>query len=83
MARFSKGHDRATRVIGGGRMLRAPRAFSGTSGVARLDSPIAEVVDNLMQAGLEHHTAIVYGEHRPALRKLAELLRIKIIELTS
>lgn len=83
MARFSKGHDRATMVIGGGQMLRAPLAFSGTSGVARLDSPIVEVVDNLMQAGLEHHTAIVYGEHRPALRKLAELLRIKIIELTS
>ena len=83
MARFSKGHDRATMVIGGGQMLRAPLAFSGTSGVARLDSPIGEVVDNLMQAGLEHHTAIVYGEHRPVLRKLAELLRIKIIELTS
>ncbi len=83
MARFSKGHDRATMVIGGGEMLRAPLAFSGTSGVARLDSPIGEVLDNLMKAGLEHHTAIVYGEHRPALRKLADLLNIEVIELTS
>ncbi len=83
MARFSKGHDRAAMVIGGGEMVRAPLAFSGTSGVARLDSPIGEVLDNLMNAGLEHHTAIVYGEHRPALRKLADLLNIEVIELTS
>ena len=83
MARFSKGHDRATMVLGGGEMVRAPLAFSGTSGVARLDSPIGEVVDRLMKAGLEHHTALVYGEHRPALRKLADLLNIEIIELTS
>ncbi len=83
MARFSKGHDRAAMVLGGGEMVRAPLAFSGTSGVARLDSPIGEVLDNLMKAGLEHHTAIVYGEHRPALRKLADLLNIEIIELTS
>jgi len=82
MARFSKGHDRATMVIGAGEMLKAPLAFSGTSGVARLDSPVDEVLDNLMQAGLEHHSAIVYGEHRPALRKLADMLNIGIIELT-
>jgi L-fucose isomerase-like protein len=83
MARFSKGHDRATMVLGGGEMVRAPLPFSGTSGVAKLDSPIGEVLDNMMNAGLEHHTAIVYGEFRPALRKLAILLNIEITELTS
>jgi len=83
MARFSKGHERATLVIGGGEMVRAPLAFSGTSGVARLDSPIDEVLSNMMHAGLEHHSAIVYGEHRPALRKLAALLNIDTIELTA
>jgi L-fucose isomerase-like protein len=83
MARFSNGHDRATMVLGGGEMVRAPLAFSGTSGVAKLDSPIGEVLDNLMQAGLEHHTALVYGEFRPALRKLATLLNIEIVELTN
>ena len=44
---------------------------------------IGEVLDNLMQAGLEHHTAIVYGEFRPALRKLATLINIEIVELTN
>lgn len=83
MARFSKGHDTATMVLGGGEMIRAPLAFSGTSGVARLDSPIGEVLDNMMKAGLEHHTAIVYGEHRPTLRVLASLIGVEVVELTN
>ncbi len=82
MARLSKGRGKTSLVIGGGEMLRAPLAFSGTAGVARLDSPVEEVVDNLMAAGLEHHTAIVYGEHRAALRYLAKLLDIELVELT-
>ena len=82
LARFSKGRDTASMVLGAGEMLKAPLAFSGTSGVARLDSPIDRVLDKLMQAGLEHHSAIVYGEHRPALRKIAELLDIEVVELT-
>lgn len=82
MARFSKGCGKTRLVIGGGEMQRAPLAFSGTSGVAKLDSPVGEVLDNLMQAGLEHHSAIVYGEHRPALRCLAKLLNVEVVELT-
>ncbi len=82
MARLSKGHGRTRMVLGGGDMQREPLAFSGTAGVARLDSPVTEVLENLMQAGLEHHTSIVYGEHRPALRSLAGLLGIEVFELT-
>lgn len=82
MARLSKGHNRTSMVLGGGEMLRAPLAFSGTAGVARLDSPAEQVLDNLMRAGLEHHTSIVYREQRPALRRLAELLGIEVVELT-
>jgi len=83
MARLSKGHGKTRLVLGGGEMQRAPLAFSGTAGVARLDSHVDEVLDNLMAAGLEHHTSIVYGDHRPALRRLAELLGIEVVELTS
>jgi len=82
MARFSKGHDKTTMIIGGGEMIRAPLAFSGTSGVARLDSPAIEVLETLMRIGLEHHTALVYGEHRASLRILAGYLGIDVIELT-
>ena len=82
LARLSKGQGCTRMVLGGGEMQRAPLAFSGTAGVARLDSPVSEVLDNLMKSGLEHHTSIVYGEHRPALRSFAGLLGIEVIELT-
>ncbi len=82
MARLSKGHDRTTMIIGGGEMIQAPLAFSGTAGVARLDSPATEVLENLMRAGLEHHTAIVYGDYRAPLRILADHLDIEVVELT-
>ena len=82
MARFSKGHGKSRLVLGGGEMLKAPLAFSGTAGVARLDSPVVDVLENLMAAGLEHHTAIVYGEHRPSLRYLAKLMAIEVVDLT-
>jgi len=82
MARLSKGHDRTAMIIGAGEMIRAPLAFSGTAGVARLDSPVSEVLERLMQAGLEHHTALVYGDHRSALRIIASHLGIEVVELT-
>jgi len=82
MARLSKGHDKTTLIIGGGEMISAPLAFSGTAGVARLDSPVLEVLGRLMRAGLEHHTALVYGDHRASLRILANQLGIEIIDLT-
>ena len=31
---------------------------------------------------MEHHTSLVYGEHRPLLRKVARLLNLEVIELT-
>jgi len=82
LARLSKGQGCTRMVLGGGQMQRAQLAFSGTAGVAKLDSPVNEVLDNMMKSGLEHHTSIVYGEQRPALRIFARLLGIEVVELT-
>jgi len=69
-------------VIGGGDMLRAPKSFSGTSGVIRFDRPAVEVFDRIMQLGLEHHLNLTYGDVRPALRAFAALVGLPTIELT-
>lgn len=82
IARISRGHGKLRLVIGGGEMLPEPLAFSGTAGVARLDSPIGDVVEKLMREGLEHHTALTYGEHRPALKCFAELIGLDVVELS-
>jgi hypothetical protein len=69
-------------MLAGGEMLRRPLAFSGTAGVAKLDIPAAAFLDKLLREGVEHHTAIAYGEHRPVLRAVAAQLGIPVVELT-
>jgi L-fucose isomerase-like protein len=69
-------------VIGGGEMLRAPKSFGGTSGVIRFDSPASEVLDVVMNRGLEHHFNITYGDVREELRVFADLVGLEVIELT-
>ncbi len=69
-------------VIGGGEMVRAPKSFTGTSGVIRFDRPAPEVFDTIMRAGLEHHFSITYGDYRDELRGFARLARLPVLELT-
>lgn len=82
LARLTQAKNEIRLVLGGAEILRAPPSFSGTSGVARFDKPAGEVLDRIMREGLEHHTGLVYGEHRPALRRLAGMLDLPVIELT-
>ena len=82
IARLSQSKNEARLIMGGGEMIRRPLAFSGTAGVARFDKPVSEVLDAIMGEGLEHHVALAYGEHRPALRRLASMLGIQAVEIT-
>ena len=69
-------------VIGGGEMVRAPKSFTGTSGVIRFDRPALEVFDTVMRKGLEHHFSITYGDVRKELRAVAQWVGIDVLELT-
>lgn len=81
ICRTSQSRGQVSLVVGGGQMLDAPLPFSGTSGVARLDSPAEEVLDTVMGEGLEHHYGIVYGDHRETLHDYAADVGIPVIEL--
>ena len=81
LARLSQARGRHAMVIGGGEMLDRPMAFTGTSGVLRFDRPAAEIGRDLIGAGIEHHMAIAYGDHRAALRDAAGALGLDILEL--
>lgn len=70
-------------VIGGGEMVRAPKSFTGTSGVLRFDRPATAVFDTIMRMGLEHHVSIVYGDYRAELRSAARLVGLPVVELTA
>ena len=80
-ARLSEATGEFRIVIGGGEMLKAPPAFSGTSGRLRFDSGAAAAMDTIMREGLEHHISIAYGDHQDALASLASMLGLSVLRL--
>jgi L-fucose isomerase-like protein len=80
-ARFSQARNETKLVLAGGEMIRAPKSFTGTSGVVRFDRPAGEVTSAMMAMGLEHHVAIVYGDVRGPLTALGEAMGLTVIQL--
>lgn len=81
IARISQATGELRLVLGRGEMLSAPKPFSGTSGTLRLEQPSRLFFDKLMKEGLEHHISLAYGEYLPALKSLASLLALPVLEL--
>jgi L-fucose isomerase-like protein len=81
VTRLSESAGQLRLVVGGGEMLEAPPAFTGTSGTVRFDSGSAHVLDTIMGEGLEHHVALAYGDHQESLIALAKLLDIPVLLL--
>jgi L-fucose isomerase-like protein len=82
LCRITQGEGRLRMMLAAGEMQKAPLAFSGTSGVARLDVPADTFRARLLAAGMEHHSSLAYGEHRPVLRRVAAYLGLELLELT-
>jgi len=80
--RLSQSKNLTRIVIGKGTMLKAPKSFSGTSGVIRFDKSASEVMDTVIKEGLEHHYAITYGNVTKSLCVLARQLNLPVLELT-
>lgn len=83
LARLSQSKNALRLVIGGGEVLKRPISYSGTSGVVRFDRPAGEVLERIIGEGLEHHVSLAYGDHRPTLRRLAQMLDIPLVDLTA
>ncbi|RMF40043.1 MAG: hypothetical protein D6754_04125 [Alphaproteobacteria bacterium] len=81
LMRISQALGQPKMVLAGAEMLRRPMAFTGTSGVLRLDRPVAAVLPDLIAGGIEHHMAVAYGDHRAALRETAAALGLPVLEL--
>jgi L-fucose isomerase-like protein len=81
IARLSQARGEHKMVLGGGEMVRAPLAFSGTAGTLRFDRDAVHVFDTIMQEGLEHHYGIVYGEYEEELVALADAWDIPVVTL--
>ena len=80
--RLSQSLNLSRMVIGKGKMIKAPKSFSGTSGVIRFDKPSTQVLDTIITEGLEHHYAITYSDVDKPLKVLARQLKLPVLELT-
>ena len=81
IARLSQARNQPKLTIAGAEVLRAPMAFTGTSGVLRFDRTADEVCATIMAEGLEHHFAMAYGDHRAALHAIAGRMGLPVLEL--
>lgn len=81
LARLSRARNEAKLAIAGAEVVRAPMAFTGCSGTIRFDRPAAEVCETIMQEGLEHHFALAYGDHKPALQAVAARWNLPVLDI--
>lgn len=81
LARISQARNTPTMIVGGGEVLRAPRSFTGTSAVVKFDGGTGDAMRRLLGHALEHHLAIVYGDHRGAVRAAGAQLGLPVAEL--
>lgn len=81
LLRISQARNKPQMILGLADMLSRPMAFTGTSGVLRFQRPADQVLNDVIDSGLEHHVALAYGDHRAALRGLAGALGLPVVEL--
>ncbi|MDJ0751509.1 MAG: hypothetical protein QNJ11_18635 [Woeseiaceae bacterium] len=81
LARLSQAKNEKKLMIAGAEVLRAPMAFTGTSGVIRFDKNVAEVCATIMDKGLEHHFALAYGDHLDSLKQIANRLDLPVLQI--
>jgi L-fucose isomerase-like protein len=83
IARLSEASGEYRLVIGRGEIIRAPKSFSGTSGLLHFDRPAREILDVILAEGLEHHISITYGDYADVLIAFAQLMNIPILQLSN
>lgn len=78
IARISQARNETRMIIGGGEVIRAPKSFTGTSAVVRFDGGTERTMHALLGMALEHHVAIVYGDHRASMAAAGRELGIDV-----
>ncbi len=81
IARLNRHSGMLRLVLGRGEMLDTPAPYSGTSGLLRLETPVRQFFDVLMQQGLEHHVSLVYGDYLAELKAFARLSSLPVLLL--
>lgn len=81
MARLSEASGEFRLVIATGEMLKSPPSFTGTSGTVRFDNGAQQVMETLLEEGLEHHISLTYGDYAETLVAVAKYLGMPVLRL--
>lgn len=81
VARLSQSRGDVRFVVAGANALDRPMPYLGSSGVLRFDRRAAEVLETVVNEGLEHHLAVVYGDCVAELEAVAAVLGIPTVLL--
>ncbi|WP_299619067.1 L-fucose/L-arabinose isomerase family protein [Pelagibius sp.] len=81
VARISQAQSEMKMVIGRGEILKRPMSFTGTSGVIRFDCGAAAARRVLIDAQLEHHVSLVYGDVKAGLEAAAAAAGLPVLDL--
>lgn len=81
VARISQARGELKMVVGRGEILRRPMSFTGTSGVIRFDCGAGAARRALIDAQLEHHVSIVYGDVKAGVEAAAAAVELPILDL--
>ncbi|MEO0637055.1 MAG: hypothetical protein AAFY73_10440 [Pseudomonadota bacterium] len=79
--RVSQARGEPCIVVAKGEMLERPMTFTGTSGVVSVEGGAEQLLTNVMNTGLEHHMALVYGDWTADFAGLAASLNLPLVEL--
>jgi L-fucose isomerase-like protein len=81
IARISQSRNETKMIVGGGEVIAAPMSYTGTSAVVRFDGGTDTAMRGLLDGALEHHVAIVYGDHQGAVRAAGATMGLPVVEL--
>ncbi|MEM1365265.1 MAG: hypothetical protein AAGH82_05880 [Pseudomonadota bacterium] len=79
--RVSQARGEPCIIMTRGEMVDRAMTFTGTSGVFQIEGSAERLLTNVMDAGLEHHMALVYGDWSDEIFGLAAALKLPLVEL--
>lgn len=80
IVRIDTARGKTRLLIGRGEAIPMDKQLTGTYAKVKFEHPVKELLETVMNTGVAHHVAVVYGEYIDVYRKFAKLMGWEIIE---
>ncbi len=81
IAKIGRGRDDFRLFLTTGEAVDQPARFRGNTLTVRFHRPVTQLVETILEQGLDHHYAVAYGHIDEELRWCARALQLPVIEL--